>query len=65
MQCSPDCNLEATLKVRNQILIVHVNDCQVQLLNKVVLFNDHVALNDAIQCNQDDKVGVQDVASKL
>ena len=33
--------------------------------DQTLLFDDHVALNDAIECHQDDHVRVQDVTAQV
>ena len=53
-----DSDLQAGLKRRKQVLIVHVNDRKVNTFNKSFLLDDHVPLNDPIKCHQDDHVSV-------
>lgn len=49
----------------HQVFVVHVNDRIVKPLDQVLLFNDHVTLDDGVHSDQNDKVSVEDVSAKL
>ena len=49
----------------HQVFVVHVYDRIVKPLDQVLLFNDHVTLDDGVHSDQNDKVSVEDVSAKL
>lgn len=63
VQSRLDCHLEAGLQRRQQVVVVHVDYGKMDRLNKILLLDDHVSLNNAIQGNQDNQIGVQNVAT--
>ena len=56
---------KAGLERRDQVLVVHVDDGEVDAFDQPLLFYDHVALDDAVECHQNDHVGVQDVTGQV
>ena len=65
MQGGLDCHLEARLQSRNQVFVVHVKDGEVNAFDQSFLFDDHIALDDAIKCNANDHIGVQDMTAQI
>ena len=65
VECRLNRDLKAGLKGWDQVLIVHIDDCEVDTINQVFLLNDHIALDYAIERHQNDHVCVQDVAAHI
>ena len=65
MESGLDRHSKARLKRRDQVLVVHIDDGEVNAFDQSLLFDNHVALDDAIECHQNYQVGVQDMTAQI